>query len=160
MAVKPCKECQKPVSTSAKACPHCGAEQPKQTSRIALGFAGLVLFFVLYQVFESNTGTTAATKPPPTPEQIQREKEFQQVVSAARSLKAAMKNPASFELVEALFMQGPAICITYRSTNSFNAIVTDNYVVTEKVSSSNADAWNRHCAGKTGTSYRHARGAL
>lgn len=47
MALKPCRECKKDVSTEAKTCPHCGVAAPvKQGSGkawlVALGTAGLV----------------------------------------------------------------------------------------------------------------------
>lgn len=163
MAVRPCKECGKPVSSKAKSCPHCGAEQPKPTSRVSILIAGLTLFAILYGVANQNSeeGTQAATKPKEkTPAELQSEREFQQVVASVRALKGSMKNPKSFELVEALMMQGPTLCITYRSTNSFNAVVTDYYVVSEKVSSSEPSAWNKHCAGKTGTSYAYVKNAI
>lgn len=32
MALKPCRECTKLVSTSAKACPHCGVSQPTKSA--------------------------------------------------------------------------------------------------------------------------------
>jgi len=157
MAMTSCKECKKPISTEAKACPSCGATPPKPTSRVALGFAGLVLFAIVYGVANQEP---AAPVQPKTPAEIQREREFQQVVGAARSLKAAMKNPASFELVSAQMVHGPTICIVYRSTNSFNAIVTEQYTLNDKVSATGSAAWNQHCAGKTGDDYSYARVAL
>jgi RNA polymerase subunit RPABC4/transcription elongation factor Spt4 len=159
MAIKDCKECGKPVSTEAKACPHCGADQPKPTSRLTLLFAGLVLIFVLKAI--STSGDNSATsKPAPTAADIAKEKEFQQVVSTIRHLKNSMKNPAAFELVSALMTQGPTLCLTYRSTNSFNAVITDRYVVSDKVSSGTVDAWNKYCGGKSGTDYTYARRAI
>lgn len=162
MAVKPCKECGKPVSTKAKSCPNCGAEQPKKTSRLALGVAGLFLFFIIYSISTTDSTPTTSTQAqkPKTPEEIAKDREFQQVVASVKALKSAMKNPKSFELVEAIMMQGPTLCITYRSTNSFNAVVTDRYVVSDKISSAEAAAWKKHCAGKTGTSYAYLKSVL
>ena len=157
MAMTTCKECKKPISDSAKNCPHCGMEQPKETSRLALGFAGLVLFAVIYGVANQEPERAAQPK---TAAEVQREREFQQVVMAARSLKAAMKNPTSFELVSAMMVQGPTICLVYRSTNSFNAVVTERYTLNDKVSTTGGDAWNKHCAGKNGDDYSHARVVL
>jgi uncharacterized OB-fold protein len=153
-----CKECGASISDKAEACPSCGAKPPKRTSKVALVFSGLVLMFVLYVVFES------ANTPPPPPKtavEIERERqqnlEFQEVVAVLRSLKASMKNPASFELVSAIKMESGALCIQYRGTNSFNAVVTNLLVVTDKTSSSSDEAWNRHCGGKTGKNFSHAR---
>ena len=47
MAIKPCKECGSPVSDKASTCPQCGAKQPKKTSKIAIIFAGLMLFIII-----------------------------------------------------------------------------------------------------------------
>lgn len=71
-----------------------------------------------------------------------------------------MKNPDSFQLVSALMVQGPTICLVYSSTNSFNAIVTEHYTLSEKVSTTGDAAWHEHCAGKTGDDYTHAKRAL
>lgn len=163
MAVKPCKECGKPVSTKAKSCPHCGAEQPKQTSRIALGIAGLFLFFIIYSVATTNSNTTPTStqaSKPKTPEEIEKEREFQQVVASVKALKNAMKNPKSFELVDAIMVKGPTLCITYRSTNSFNAVVTERHVLSDKLSSSETGIWNKHCAGKEGNSYAFIKSTI
>ena len=161
MALKDGKECGKPVSTEAKACPHCGAEQPKPTSRLTILVAGLAIIGTLQVVSnQSSTSGQPSPKAAPTAAELQSEREFQQVVFTAKKLKGAMKNPSAFELVSAQMMQGPALCMTYRSTNSFNAVITERYVVTEKVSSASGDTWNKHCAGKTGTDYTHARRAI
>lgn len=157
MAMTECKECSKPISDKAKKCPHCGFEQPKKTSRLSLVLAGLVLFAIIFGI---------ANQPPEAPPKvktaadIQKEAEFQQVVRAARQLKSAMKNPDSFQLVSALMVQGPTICLTYRSTNSFNAVVTEQYTLNDKVSSTSARDWNKHCGGKSGDDYSYAKSAL
>lgn len=154
MAMTNCKECKQQISDEAKTCPHCGFEQPKEASRLKIGFVGLVLIMILYGIANQEPGKAVQAK---TPAEIQKEREFQQVVSAARQLKNAMKNPASFELVSALMVQGPTICLVYRSTNSFNAVVTERYTVNDKVSSTGTAAWNKHCGGKTGDDYSYAK---
>ncbi|WP_405120714.1 hypothetical protein [Pseudomonas leptonychotis] len=55
MAIKNCRECRKPISTQAKACPSCGAPAPKQTSAagqfvavtLAIGFVVVVANIVV-----------------------------------------------------------------------------------------------------------------
>lgn len=107
---------------------------------------------------------TAPDKPPPTPEQVlektMRDLEFRQAVAGARALKANMKNPASFELVFAGMNDEKTMCYEYRGTNSFNAVVTNRYVIGEGVASGEPAAWNKHCAGQRLTDYTHARRAL
>lgn len=46
MAIRPCKECGKDMSTTAAACPHCGAKQ-KRTS----GFTWIIAVFLGLMVF-------------------------------------------------------------------------------------------------------------
>lgn len=75
MAIKPCKECGSQISDKAESCPQCGAKQPKKTSKLALIFAGLVLFAILIGIFGDNktsqgqvgqNPTQAAEQPPQT----------------------------------------------------------------------------------------------
>lgn len=54
-------------------------------------------------------------------------------IAAARSVKASLKNPASFSLVS-LTKPLPGkdvVCVGYRGTNSFNATVTEVVAVSE-----------------------------
>lgn len=56
MAMKPCKECEQPVSTKAKACPNCGADAPTRSFNrpfiwiVAIGGAVIYVFLVLQGV--------------------------------------------------------------------------------------------------------------
>jgi hypothetical protein len=47
-----CKECKKPISSGAKACPHCGHELPKGTSGltwvIAIFFAVSIVMAIVH----------------------------------------------------------------------------------------------------------------
>jgi hypothetical protein len=49
MALKPCKECSREISTEAKTCPHCGKKDPTgtHTSPVAMGCLVLVLLGVI-----------------------------------------------------------------------------------------------------------------
>lgn len=157
MSMISCPECKKSISDEAKTCPHCGFEQPKKTSRFALGFAGLVLLMIFYGIANKEPDKPVQAK---TPAEIQKDLELQQVVNAARQLKSAMKNPASFELVSARMVFGPTICLVYRSTNSFNAVVTERYTLNNKVSTTSDEAWSKHCEGKPGDDYSSAKRVL
>lgn len=97
----------------------------------------------------------------------QKEEAFQEAVAYAKAIKASLKNPASFELVDAIRTPTGALCYQYRGTNSFNAVVPNYAVIppggkgavsgpTDQV----ATAWNKHCAGQSGESMRHVRQAL
>jgi len=101
---------------------------------------------------------------PLTPEQIAAKKAKEEAdtrvysanMLALRRLKAAMKNPDSFKLEEALRMPDGSLCLTYRATNSFNAVVPGYAVVNPAgaIVTSNMDGfagrWNHACAHKAG----------
>jgi len=67
MALKPCKECKKEVSTSAKVCPHCGVKDPAVPAGSAL--VGLVVFVVIIGgcVTLLGGGSDDKQSPPPAP---------------------------------------------------------------------------------------------
>jgi hypothetical protein len=111
--------------------------------------------------------TTAAVvaKPQPSAEEQARELRFQGDVLRVRALRQAMKNPASFQLESAVRMKDGTLCLSYRATNSFNAIVPGQAVLSEKASATSgqkgfASQWNRLCANKTGVDLTYIRRAL
>lgn len=158
MALITCHECGAKISDEAKACPSCGAKQKKPTSKMALVISGLVLFSIIYGI--------ATTPEPPEKTATQRaeeaanEIEFQKVVARLKALKSVMKNPNSFELVSAQMTREGSLCVTYRATNSFNAVITGMYAITDQEASDKPEAWNRLCTGRDGKDYMHARFAL
>jgi len=66
MALKPCKECGREISTKAKSCPHCGADpQPAQMGLLSSLF---VIFLVIFTVGSITTlfeGTGPSSNKPP-----------------------------------------------------------------------------------------------
>lgn len=87
---------------------------------------------------------------------VRREALYQEGVSRARlatgTLKAAMKDPDSFKVSQALLMDNGAVCIVYRAKNSFAAVVPNSAVAASGaagVSRSAAD-FNRLCAKQSG----------
>ncbi len=173
MAMTKCKECGAALSTKAAACPQCGAKI-KRTSVmtwLVTGFLGLVVVSTLPAILngreaaDKRQAEQAAAEAAKSPEQrkaeaeqkAKREAEFQRVVAVAKGVKAGMKNPASFELVDGLYMADGTVCLTYRGTNSFNAVVTQQTGIDPK---NKVVDWNGRCGGKTGTSYAHARAAF
>jgi hypothetical protein len=69
MALKPCKECRKEVSSGAKTCPHCGVAWPtgKPTSPAAIGCLAIIGLGALAAIFggDSSGGGSALSGPPP-----------------------------------------------------------------------------------------------
>ena len=73
---------------------------------------------------------------------------------------------SSFNLDAANRMDDGTLCVTYRATNSFNAVVLGRAVITKVgiISSHNRDrfipVWNRRCASKGGTNGTHIHQTL
>jgi hypothetical protein len=68
MALKPCRECGKQVSTEAKSCPHCGCDKPVNRSAgplgwLAVGAVGLVVFSCVYDSENAARNVTTPTQP-------------------------------------------------------------------------------------------------
>lgn len=65
MALRPCKECGREISTDAKTCPHCGKGRPtSRTTRLGILLVGILIFSV-YTAFNmerlpESTGRTAS----------------------------------------------------------------------------------------------------
>ena len=170
-----CRECGKEVSDQAKTCPHCGIANPAPPSRFGtymkVGLGALVVIGMVRCISDQEGRKTNAeserqrVEASKTPEQRAREvaekakseAEFQSVVSRLRALKASSKNPTSFELVDALLMDDGTVCVVYRGTNSFNAVVTENKAIARDL---RVVDWNRFCAGKSGKEMTYARQAL
>jgi hypothetical protein len=81
------------------------------------------------------------------------------LVSAFRS---NMKNSASFKLEQALRVKDGTLCLTYRGTNSFNAIIMERAVIDTKTTGASTDAamWNKRCGGKSGIDISYIRHAI
>ncbi|MGK2900527.1 MAG: hypothetical protein ACSLE9_17885 [Burkholderiaceae bacterium] len=58
------------------------------------------------------------------PEQTQAIADLRLAAALARDTRAELKNPQSFQLVQAVIQSDGSACISYRGTNSFNAVVT------------------------------------
>jgi hypothetical protein len=77
-------------------------------------------------------------------------------IAGAESLKAAMRNPASFKLIEVSVMGNGAVCCGYRAQNGFGGLNVEHALLSPDgfIRSENASGftrlWNKHCAGKAG----------
>lgn len=65
MAMTTCKECKAQISTTAEACPQCGAK-PKKTSGCALIVAAVFGLFVLSAIMRGCSGDTSTPVPEPS----------------------------------------------------------------------------------------------
>lgn len=119
------------------------------------------------------------TTPPPVPmtaeeraaqaaseqrQQLEKQKDREAlglVLQAVATVKANLKNPASFELVSATLMADSVVCLVYRGTNSFNAIITEQATAMGAVVSKSAKQWDKYCAGQSGKDYAgHIQGII
>jgi hypothetical protein len=88
MALTKCKECSKELSTTAKACPHCGAEPPKRTSLLTW----LVAIIIAYIVFSCAGRLDTTQQIAMTPAQQLVEEETARQSDAKWECKSAVKN--------------------------------------------------------------------
>lgn len=67
MGLKPCKECHKEVSTSAKQCPHCGRKYPTGGFTLpAKLLLGLIALMVIAQIMRDPGRSSVDVSPSPT----------------------------------------------------------------------------------------------
>lgn len=158
MALINCKECGEKISKKAEACPKCGAKQPKR--RGIIGWIGLIGFsgFIVYSCGIGQPPKTdiAQSKPPKveTPKDIA----LGNATMAAMRLKASMKDPSSFKVLQALMMDDLTACIEYTAKNSFGALTRSNAVLPNggnKFITDNDPSFNaldkKLCANKSGS---------
>ena len=175
MGLVKCSECGKEVSNAAKMCPHCGVANPAPPSRLELylklGLGAVIVIGMVRCISDQEDRKTTAESErqrvvaAKTPEQrawevaekAKSEADFQSVVGRLRALKAASKNPATFELADVTLMDDGTLCAEYRGTNSFNAVVTENKAIAKDL---RVVEWNRFCGGKSGKDMKYARQAL
>lgn len=105
----------------------------------------------------SEAAAAAAVKVAADAAKARAEAEFQFGVLATKLVRDSMKNPASFEFVKAGIVEKGALCLTYRATNSFNAVITDQIAITRRLAKGN---WNKECGGKTMPSFNHIKYAI
>lgn len=185
MALTSCRECGAQISTSAKACPGCGAPVKRTGlfTKIVLGFlalavVGAVIGNVREQMDRAEEQTRQKTL---TPEQraaevrakeakakgeAEHEAKFQKVLAVALAVKKSANDPKSIDFEEALMTDAGAIALKYRGRNAFGALILNYAVVApngRSVSGTEADVarlWNKHIADKQYTDFtKSIRGA-
>ncbi|MDF3821694.1 hypothetical protein P3G55_17450 [Leptospira sp. 96542] len=89
MALKPCRECKKEVSTEAKTCPHCGTPNPtKKEPTLKEKVIGAAVLAVLVLVGLSMCGDgEKEKKPPPTDDPGQAAKKAQEDAACRADLQ-------------------------------------------------------------------------
>jgi hypothetical protein len=128
MALMLCPECKAQISRQARTCPSCGGRMRRKPGPVFAIFGGLFLAGMLFVAFHKEMPTT----PPPPPtiteaiaakvEAAARERDYARVFV----LHDSMKNPDAFKLVKAVHADSGELCVEYRSTNGFGAVVTES----------------------------------
>ncbi len=124
MALRKCEECSKEISTDAKTCPNCGANQPKKTSLVTWAIAlffGVVLFNMV-----SRSGDSAPSKDqaPPSKDIARNEA----TGACMEFIKKGLHDPNSAEFphsdeASVLLKENRAFVIrSVRSKNAFGAL--------------------------------------
>lgn len=169
MALVACRECHASISTTATACPHCGAKPGTDAHTRAgitvlaiAGLAALIWFFSPSgsppprPAPQTTAQPPAASAPPADPEQLRNAKRFDLAFDATKAIRAAMRDPASttFEYV-GVNQSGTAACIEYRSRNGFGGMNKESAVYAAgKLTRSTPALIKAHCTGLL--DYRHA----
>jgi len=167
MALIKCTECGAEISSNATSCPKCGKPAKRKTKWTTWVIGAIFALFFVGFIMQSQTDRERQAKQDAleaakSPEQrasdaaakAKREADHQRVTSVLRSLKVNAKNPASFEVVQAGMTDAGSICVTYRATNSFNAVVTEYQAINKD---NKIGDWNKLCAGKTISDYTSSK---
>lgn len=158
MAMTTCKECGKEISTTAAACPHCGAKPYKPSGCMIVVIAGAALLLI------SSMIDNKPAPPPKTAEQLaqdaSKEAAFQKVVGALQTIKRTNRNPNSvtWESVRAND-DASLICVEFRGQNGFGGMSREFVIYVKNKATQSTEAWNGLCT-KPLTDMIHARQAL
>lgn len=133
MALTKCKECGGQVSTTANACPHCGAKVPKQTGGCGLVIGWLIIAFFLMMLAGSFIGRNDPSTRAERLEPVSNSAWDGSVYQVERYLKDTLKDPDSYQSIDwGKVLKTPdnhfKVRHTYRARNGFGG-----YVVEEKV---------------------------
>ncbi len=144
MALQKCKECGNEVSSKAKACPQCGAAQPKKTSVFTWIIGG---FFAVAVVAAVVGGTSSSTM---TPEQHaaskQKSESMKKTMLALQAIKKSMRDPDSLKWEDITANDDASvICISYRAKNGFGGMNRDIATVVNDKFHTDKKTWNKHC---------------
>lgn len=156
MALITCNECGNKISSSASACPSCGAPvisyEPNKRHLWLWALALVVVYFIMHSIFSNQddsvaTGTNstqAATQQDPV-EHIR----FLKTEIAAKTLKNALRDPNSLSWDSIMANDdGSVVCLEYRARNGFGGMNKEFAVFVHGKPSQDAKIWNKNCANK------------
>lgn len=169
MALVRCPDCGSQVSSSAPACVKCGRPLTDEDRDVTRGGCGSLVFTMIvlaglgYWIWHQvNEPPAPAPRPSqqaaPSPEDLARREVLARAIVGAKSIKAAMRDPESFDLEQVLMIEKTgAICYTYRAKNGFGGFNRELAVLRKGESALRSSGtsgfesvWNKSCANKTG----------
>ena len=163
MALVKCEECGKQISDEAESCPSCGAKPEKMGffRKIFIGiFALVVISFMMKDnnpssVKQPEVSTSSSTETQEAKKKREDEQAKQlSILLRISALREEMKNPPSFELVEAINLKNGTLCVTYRGTNGFGGVVTESKAIS---SGAKIIDYAESCNGKVGDDFTHLK---
>jgi len=154
MALTHCKECRAEMSTSAAACPKCGAKPPKRTSVLTWVVAVVLGGAVLSAVMEGAGGKRPAAPEPQLTEAQRRDKaqedaRWNLTRGTIKAVQPALREPESLQIEKVLVNQdGTKLCAVYRAKNGFGGMTREAVFATPKeVRPIKLDELKQRCAG-------------
>lgn len=171
MALGTCRECKKPVSSEAAACPHCGAAKPydaakEQQQKTIQGVASLIgIVFVLFIVFKvvGSGGTPAPAPTPKTPAEASAQHEADVKALAAfhvQLFKIDHEIEAASKIEQAAWTKGAKTMDTmllYTAAKTYRSVLEDadaQLMNLPTISLSNSTADEQATAAKTALTFR------
>lgn len=140
MAIKPCRECGKDVSSEADKCPHCGIAKPAGGgTSVSGGFCGclIIAFMVLYLIGTCSTATRTDAE---RAADAERDVAISARIVCEAQVKARLKAPATANFVREGREYGPAASDASGKTwivrgnvdaqNGFGALIRNRYQCT------------------------------
>jgi hypothetical protein len=164
MALVPCRECGKQISTEAIGCPSCGAKPgPDKLTRIGQRvLAGVATTVVLITVIQCSslhsslpTPTPLAAAPPPIESAAAQAakaletKRFDLAYDVTTAIRKSSRDPSSttFESV-GVNSDATVVCVQYRSRNGFGGMNREAAVyVGGAIKSASKALIGKHCQG-------------
>lgn len=122
MALKPCRECGTQVSTTAKACPSCGAKVRRfgLFGILGIGMASMFSIGLVVNAFQERNA------PPQTADQKIEAKSYELIERGKEAIRQRMKDPDSAKFRAVYFHLGregvPVTCGEVNAKNAFGGM--------------------------------------
>jgi hypothetical protein len=155
MTLVACSECKKDISRNVKACPFCGDK--KSSGVLKKVIVLMIVIFVIGKCSSYSQQSSSRKQAERTPEQIESDAKFSRDVGMLKAFSRTLHNPDSLKIESVIRLPDDSLCVEYRATNKFNALILSQLVI---LKDGKIGVWNTHCAGKSGVNITYIRTAL